>query len=143
MWRLLMLSITAVSIIAVVGLWSAQDASDRARGASAYSIALTANLCAQNRDWQASAIDARQADVRIATGELVNARAELQDAEVATAEAQALGVYDNQFVASFLTRETARAKQRVEQLELELERRTESVEDFRETALDECPPISD
>lgn len=134
LWRLLMLAVTAVAVVTIVGLWWAQDASDRASTA-------TARLCYQNQDWQQTAVDIRRADVRIASSELIDARAELADAQAAIADAKNLGVLDNPFVASFLDRDVRRAQERIASLEEEEGRRAETLELIEANALDECPPL--
>ena len=132
-WRMLMLTIGIVSIIAVVGLWAAQDASDEAKHAST-------DLCNRNVEWQQTVLDIRETDVRLSAGELEDAENELDDTEAALADATQSGVINNPFVAAFLQRDIKRAQHHVETLQAEVDRRTGSVSDLERQAIDICPP---
>lgn len=133
LWRFLMLVVSVVAVVTVVGLWSAQDASQEA-------ARNTKALCESVSGWQSGAIEARRADVRIAEAELADAEAEIVDAQVAIDNATAEGIIQNQFIGPYLMRDLRRATARKAALELELGARQAAVERFEVAEIDGCPP---
>jgi hypothetical protein len=133
MWRLLMLAVTAVAVISSLGLWWSQNAATAAKQ-------VTENLCESTVRWQQEALAARVADVRIAEGELADARQEQSDATRAVETAEVSGEYANAFVRQFLDAEINRAGLRVASLETELDQRRKNLENLSGAAQPGCPP---
>jgi hypothetical protein len=152
-WRIVMVAATSLSIIAVAGLWVAQDASDEATAAAEASnltadaaAELAGELCRQNLEWQGGALDIRDADVRIVDAELRIARRELLDADDALEEAEDIVYADDevsvseQFFLDRYERDLKRAESKITELTGERIQRVESQTELASIALTECPP---
>lgn len=136
LWRTVMLTLGCLAIVAAIGLWWSQDASNDA--------ADTADeLCESAREWQQATLANRVADVRIVEAEIRIAQQEKVDADAALAEARRI-VGDRelneteQFFIDGYEADTIRANSQLVELRREETLRNEGVTILENVALSEC-----